>query len=58
MNYLTPMGQLSLQGTFGVWMDVKVLWTKADKGEAGLLGAEFYQLSYGVIFLESFENFS
>ena len=58
MNYLTPQGQLSLQGTFGVWTDVKVLWTKADKGEAEFLDAEFYQLSYGVIFLETFENFS
>ena len=33
---LTPQGQLSLQGTFGVWTDVEVLWTKADEGEAGM----------------------
>ena len=29
---LTPKGQLSLQGTFRVWTDVKELWTKADEG--------------------------
>ena len=29
---LTPQEQLSLQGTFGVWTDAKVLWTKADEG--------------------------
>ena len=34
LKYLTPQGQLSLQGTFRVWTDVKVLWTKADEGEA------------------------
>ena len=33
---LTPQAQLSLQGTFGVWTDTKVLWTKADDGEAGM----------------------
>ena len=33
---LTPQGQLSLRGTFGVWTDVQVLWTKADEGEAGM----------------------
>ena len=27
-------GTISLQGTFGVWRDVKVLWTQADEGEA------------------------
>ena len=44
---LTPQGQLSLQGTFDVWTDIKVLWTKADNEEAGMKDAEFYQLSYG-----------
>ena len=33
---LTPQGQLSLQGTFGVWTDVKELLTQADEGEAGI----------------------
>ena len=33
---LTPQGQLSLRETFGVWTDVKVLWTKADEGEVGM----------------------
>ena len=33
---LTPQGQLSLQGTFVVWMDVNALLTKADEGEAGI----------------------
>ena len=33
---LTPQGQLSLQGTLGVWKDVKVIWTKAGEGEAGM----------------------
>ena len=32
---LTTRGQLSLQGTSGVWTDVKVLWTKADDGRVG-----------------------
>ena len=31
---LTPQGKFSLQGTFGVWTDVKVHWTKADMGKA------------------------
>ena len=38
---LTPQGQLSLQGTFSVWTDVSVLWTKADEGEAGMYDAKF-----------------
>jgi len=33
---LTQDNQLSFQGTFGVWTDVKVLWTKADEGEVGM----------------------
>ena len=33
---LTPQAQSSLQGTFGVWTDVKVLWTQADEGDAGM----------------------
>ena len=33
---LTPQSQLSLQGTFDVWMDIKVLSTKADRGEVGM----------------------
>ena len=55
--HLTPQGQLSLQGTFGVWTDVKVLWTKADEGEVGMLDAEFYQLSYGVHVFWKFRKF-
>ena len=34
--HLTPQSQLSLQGTFYVWTDIKVLLTKADHGEAGM----------------------
>ena len=34
VNNLTPQGQLTLQGTIGVWTDVKVLWAKSDDGEA------------------------
>ena len=29
-------GQLFLQGTFGVWTDVKVLWIESDEGKAGI----------------------
>ena len=36
LNVLTPQGQLFLQGTVCVWTDVKVLWTKADEGEAAM----------------------
>ena len=48
MDGLTPQAQLSIQGTFDVWTDVEVLWTKADEGETGMSDAEFYLLSYGV----------
>ena len=54
VEFLTPQGQLSLQGTFFVWMDVKILWTKADDWEAGMLDAEFYSLSNGVILFWKF----
>ena len=57
VEFLTPQGQLSLQGTFFVWMDVKILWTKADDWEAGMLDAEFYSLSNGVILFWKFWNF-
>ena len=33
---LTRQSQLSVQGTFYVWTDIKVLLTKADHGEAGM----------------------
>ena len=33
---LTPQSQSSLQGTFDVWTDIKVLSTKANHGEAGM----------------------
>ena len=33
-GFLTPQAQLSLQGTFGVWTDIKVLWN-SNEGEAG-----------------------
>ena len=33
---LTPSGQLSLKGTFGVKTYVKVLWTKPDEGQTGM----------------------
>ena len=33
--FLTPQSQLSLQGTFDVWTDIKVLSTKADHGRRG-----------------------
>ena len=36
MINLTPQAQLSFQGMFGVWTDVKVLWTQADEGETGM----------------------
>ena len=36
LHNLTPQSQSSLQGTFDVWTDIKVLSTKADHGEAGL----------------------
>ena len=41
VSNITPQGQLSLQETFDVWTDVKVLWTKADEWEAGMSDAEF-----------------
>ena len=33
---LTPQSQSSLQGTFDVWTDIKVLSTKVDNGEAAM----------------------
>ena len=42
VHFLTPQGQLSLQGTFGFWTYVKGLWTKTDEGEAGMQGVEYY----------------
>ena len=33
---LTPQSQSSLQGTFDVWSNIKVLSTKADHREAGM----------------------
>ena len=56
-NALTPQGQLSLQGTFGVWTDVQVLWTKADEGELGMYDVEFSQLSYEVNDFWKFRKF-
>ena len=38
LKSLTLQGQLSLQGTFRLWTDVKVLWTKADEGDLSLAG--------------------
>ena len=34
---LTLQAQSSLQGTFDVWTDFKVFWTKADEVEVGMM---------------------
>ena len=48
--------QLSLQETIGFWTDVKVRWTKTE-GQAGMLDAQFDQLSCGINHFLKFRKF-